>query len=247
MTYNHQIVTDISLLAGQILLESGAETYRVEDTMSRIARSFGIRNTENFVTPTVVMFSINGYNSQLVRINERAINLEKIERTNEISRALVGGHISPEEALEKLTELKDTKLSYSILMKVFAAALTSLCFFIMFRGDFEESLIAFLAGGIGWITFECVTLYTKAKFFNEFFASFAVALVAQCFAITIGSINMSLIIISALMPLVPGVPITNAIRDILAGQLLSGLSKGVEASITAFAIGAGVAIVLMFL
>ena len=58
---------------------------------------------------------------------------------------------------------------------------------------------------------------------------------------------MSLIIISALMPLVPGVPITNAIRDILAGQLLSGLSKGVEASITAFAIGAGVAIVLMFL
>ena len=49
------------------------------------------------------------------------------------------------------------------------------------------------------------------------------------------------------MPLVPGVPITNAIRDILAGQLLSGLSKGVEASITAFAIGAGVAIVLMFL
>jgi uncharacterized membrane protein YjjB (DUF3815 family) len=45
------------------------------------------------------------------------------------------------------------------------------------------------------------------------------------------------------MPLVPGILITNAIRDLLAGELLAGMSRGVEAALTAFAIGAGVAIV----
>lgn len=47
------------------------------------------------------------------------------------------------------------------------------------------------------------------------------------------------------MPLVPGVPITNAIRDMMAGQLIAGITKGVEAALTAFAIGAGVGVIFI--
>jgi len=49
------------------------------------------------------------------------------------------------------------------------------------------------------------------------------------------------------MSLVPGLLVTNAIRDLMAGHLVSGLSKGAEAFLTAFAIGAGIAVVLSFL
>lgn len=59
------------------------------------------------------------------------------------------------------------------------------------------------------------------------------------------AINQDTITIAGVMPLVPGILITNAIRDLLAGELLAGMSRGVEAAITAFAIGAGVAIVLL--
>jgi uncharacterized membrane protein YjjP (DUF1212 family) len=45
------------------------------------------------------------------------------------------------------------------------------------------------------------------------------------------------------MPLVPGLAITNAVRDLMGGDLVSGLSKGAEALLTAFAIGAGIAAV----
>lgn len=48
------------------------------------------------------------------------------------------------------------------------------------------------------------------------------------------------------MPLVPGLHITNAVRDLMAGHLVAGLSKGAEAILTSFAIGAGVAVVLAF-
>ena len=57
--------------------------------------------------------------------------------------------------------------------------------------------------------------------------------------------NQNIITISGVMPLVPGIVITNAIRDLMAGELLAGISRGVEAALTSFAIGAGVAIVLL--
>ncbi|WP_158695022.1 threonine/serine exporter family protein, partial [Staphylococcus simulans] len=60
------------------------------------------------------------------------------------------------------------------------------------------------------------------------------------------SINQDIITISGVMVLVPGILITNAIRDLMAGELLAGMSRGMEAALTAFAIGAGVAIILLF-
>ena len=57
--------------------------------------------------------------------------------------------------------------------------------------------------------------------------------------------SLDKIIISGVMPLVPGVPITNAIRDMMAGQLIAGITKGVEAALTAFAIGAGVGVIFI--
>lgn len=49
-------VIDVVLIAGRILLESGAETYRVEDTMTRIAASYGLDDTYSFVTSTAIIF-----------------------------------------------------------------------------------------------------------------------------------------------------------------------------------------------
>lgn len=57
--YDEQKVKDVAMLAGRILLESGAETYRVEDTMTRIAEFYGLHNTHSFVTPTAIIFSLN--------------------------------------------------------------------------------------------------------------------------------------------------------------------------------------------
>ena len=45
------------------------------------------------------------------------------------------------------------------------------------------------------------------------------------------------------MPLVPGVQITNAIRDLLAGHYVSGVSRGTEAMMTATMIGFAIAFI----
>ena len=72
-------IIDVVMTAGRILLESGAETYRVEDTMARIATSYGLENTHSFVTSTAIIFSLNDRTKlDWIRIDERSTDLEKI-------------------------------------------------------------------------------------------------------------------------------------------------------------------------
>lgn len=83
----------------------------------------------------------------------------------------------------------------------------------------------------------------QIRFFSEFLASLIIGVISMLFVkIGIGE-QLDKIIIGSVMPLVPGLLITNAVRDLMAGHLVSGLSKGAEAFLTAFAIGAGVAVV----
>ena len=83
--------------------------------------------------------------------------------------------------------------------------------------------------------------------FAEFTASLVIGLLSALLVASGLGTQIDKIIIGSVMPLVPGLSITNAVRDLMAGHLLSGLSKGAEAFLTAFAIGAGIAIVFTLL
>ena len=54
------------------------------------------------------------------------------------------------------------------------------------------------------------------------------------------NLDMDIVIVSAIMPIVPGVAITNAIRDTLQGDYLSGCARILEAFLKAASIALGV-------
>ncbi|THE13823.1 threonine/serine exporter [Bacillus timonensis] len=238
-------VMEICLLAGKIMLESGAETYRVEDTMNRMAAAFGILSSHSYVTPTAIMFSMSDTEpTNLIRINERSTDLEKVTLVNSISRKISSGDLTLQEAKHELDALSKKDLSYPVWIQILAATLASGCFTIMFLGTWTDFLPACVAGGVGFAFFIYLHRLIRIKFFAEFLASFLIGMVAYLFIRTgIGS-ELDKIIIGSVMPLVPGLLITNAVRDLIAGHLVSGISKGAEAFLTAFAIGTGVAVVL---
>lgn len=87
---------------------------------------------------------------------------------------------------------------------------------------------------------------TRVKFFSEFLAALVVGTIAYT-AVNFGiGTEIDKIIIASVMPLVPGLLITNAVRDLMAGHFTAGMAKGAEAFLTAFAIGSGIALVLSF-
>lgn len=92
---------------------------------------------------------------------------------------------------------------------------------------------------------EGIQRYTRVQFFTEFFAALYIATVAVILVNLDYGLMLDTIIIASVMPLVPGVLITNAIREMIRGHLMAGIMKGAEAGLTAIAIGAGVGLVLM--
>ncbi|WP_417900768.1 threonine/serine exporter family protein [Bacillus haimaensis] len=244
--YDEEQVLKVCLLAGRIMMESGAETYRVEDTMTRIAAAYGITEAHSFVTPTGIIVSLQGVSpTQLVRISNRTTDLEKVARVNGISRRIAGGSLDVDEALVLLKELESAQLFFSNWLQIAAAALLSGSFLIMFKGVWIDFFPAMIVGGIGYSGLLAIQHYTKVKFFAEFISALIIGLLAfQLVGIGLGQ-ELDKIIIASVMPLVPGLLITNAVRDLMAGHFVSGLSKGAEAFLTAFAIGAGVAVVFL--
>lgn len=243
-------ILEVCLLAGKIMLQGGAETYRVEDTMMRIASSFGVDQSHSYVTPTAIIFSIEGKEptkTKLIRILERSTDLTKVDLVNSISRRISSGEVSLEEASRMLKELENKKVAYPLWIQVVAAAVSSACFLIMFLGGWIDFIPAFITGGLGYIAFVYLHKVVPIKFFAEFLSASIIGLLSFLFVFTGIGEEIDKIIIGSVMPLVPGLLITNAVRDLMAGHLVSGLSKGVEAFLTAFAIGAGIAVVLSFL
>lgn len=238
-------VMDVCLLAGEILLRSGAETYRVEDTMSRMAATYTDSPSHSFVTPTGIIFSIDNVEStKMVRILDRSTDLHKVVLVNHLSREMSSGAYTITEAYQALKDIRKSNLGYPTWIKIVGAALASGCFLIMFNGVWHDFLPAFIAGGIGFSAFNGFHRLVKLKFFAECLAALVIGLMALLFTRIGWGSELDLIIIGSVMPLVPGVLITNAIRDLIAGHLVSGLSKGIEAFLTAFAIGTGIAFVL---
>lgn len=239
---------EICLLAGKIMLQSGAETYRVEDTMIRMAEALGLSGSHSYVTPTGIVFQSGEMQwAKLIRIAERTTDLQKVAAVNDISRRLANGDISAEEAHALLCGIETSVHAYPVALQIAAAALASGCFTLMFRGTLSDFLPGLICGGLGFSAFILLHHVVKVKFFAEFIASFLIGIAAYALVSAGLGRELDKIIIGSVMPLVPGLLITNAVRDLMAGHLVSGLSRGAEAFLTAFAIGAGIAIVFTIL
>jgi len=244
---DNELTIDCLLLAGRIMIESGAETYRVEDTMLRMAHSQNMPNAQCYATPTGIIFSLGKTQpTRITSISRRVTDLQKIALVNSVSRRLTSQIITLEEAYDELKSIQKTNYFLPTYLQVLAAALASGCFLIMFKGGWSDFPIACLAGGLGFLVLLIINHLTKVKFFSEFTASLGLGFVAFL-AVKYGyGTELDKIIISSVMPLVPGILITNAVRDLMAGHFMSGMAKGAEAFLTAFAIGAAIAVTLGF-
>ena len=237
----------MAIFAGKIMLENGAETYRVEDTITRIctARKF-VNYAEPFVIPTGIFMSI-GYKDEVItyiqRTKTKKIDLNKITLVNEFSRQFVNSNISIDKAFQLLHEIDSTKAyprSINLLFGGFAGGFFS----ILFGGTFWDFVSAFFVSVLVVEAKQILERYNIMYFINNFIG----ALVATIFAIFFTEIgighSMDTIIIGSIMPLVPGVAITNATRDSILGDFLSGISRGMEAVIVALSIAFGVGLTL---
>lgn len=241
-------VMNFALDIGEIMLKAGAETYRVEDTINRIMKSHTSHEAESFVTPTGIFATLNipdgDHITHIRRINQREIHLEKIERANRISREFCEASISLEEATRQLNEL-DHITPYNPGVMILAIGGATGMFALVLGGSMSDALIAFIDGIILAFFQHAISKKRISKFLIDIIGGALMGLLSVGMTKLIGiGDNLDLIIISAIMPLVPGVAITNAIRDTIHGDLVSGTARILDAFIIAASIATGVGMAL---
>jgi len=240
-------ILHFAVRAGEIMLQSGAETYRVEDTISRILKSHSFHTVETFVIPTCIITTIDHDNIEpttfIKRIKNRSTRLDKIALINTLSRQYVTHNISTLDALEEVEEI-DRKPSYKPTTIIGATGLSSGFFSLMVGGNYIDFIPALIIGFL--IAFIKIRLENKkvTSYLIYFITGFTIGTSVVLATWLVPILNVDPIVIASIMPLVPGVTFTNAIRDMIGDELISGLSKGAEALFIAVSIAAGVGIAM---
>lgn len=247
----YQELLDTCLTAGQLMIEGGSEMYRVEDTMVRIAKSAGEPDPRVFVMPTGIFMSIDhGNYCQSILVHERNINLELVDRINSLSRAFAAREITLRQVKSQVFKIAHGGFPvFPLWLQTIGAGILSATLMVMFMDNYDwvDFPAAAVVGAIGFVSFYYFKRFTKVKYLAELVAAMIMTIVTVGLVRLFPAMIIDNILTGALMPLVPGLALTNALRDLFKGDLLSGMGKICEAMLTAFALGGGVGIILKFL
>ncbi|MCI8453712.1 MAG: threonine/serine exporter family protein [Lachnospiraceae bacterium] len=241
---NEKILLEAVVLAGEIMLVSGAEVYRVEDTMNHMLKCSSYETTETVVFSTGIFVTLDDPVKETMtlikRTPGRSTNINRIYLVNEISRSFCHGDITVEEAYEKLKETA-TAVQYGPWYRAVGLVGVPFCFAPIFGGNLLECV----ASGLVGVALAFADRIVKKVRLNDFcinaFCAFTVAVAALMIKNWLWQkTNVDVLIISSIMPLVPGVIFTTAIRDTLNGDYTSGSARMLEAVVTSLAVAAGV-------
>lgn len=241
---DYYLLTDLAAQVGHGLAISGAETFRVEDTIRRILRAYGIE-CEVFAIPNCLTISFEAANGKpltiMKRIGFHGNDLDAVEQFNALSRRICRETPEVEVAVQWLEETQAACRRYSLPVYYLGHYLGAFGYCFVFGGTLRDSLWAGLLGLIIGLVNGFLNRLEVNPFFRTIAASFFMAAPAYL-AASLGwmdSVDSS--IIGALMILVPGLLITNSMRDIIYGDTNSGINRIVQVLLSAFAIALGTA------
>lgn len=239
---------DLTSELGFRLMCTGAEIYRVEESIQYVLRAYGVHTGEVFAIPNCVIVSLtdpSGHASTRVRrIPAHGTDISLLESYNEFCREITHAPIPVPDALARMDAIQTRHFVYPFPVLLLAYLVGGGFYSLFFGGTLRDGLCGAVCGvAIGLCLW--VMDYLRANSFIRTLAGGAVAALCALVLVDTGlGDNMDFITIGALMILVPGIAFTNALRDIMAGDLISGTNKAVEALLIATAIALGTGFVL---
>lgn len=242
-------VLELANEAGKILLENGAEIFRVEETMKRISSALGVEHDDFFVLSNGIFTTggdpahrNRGVFAMVKHIPVKGTQLNRVVAVNQLSREIVAGKYSLDEIEEKLREIR-SMAGMPSWAQVLASGIGSGCFCFLLGGTLLDSLAAFLVGMLLWIYLLALGKSLSKIMCNLCGGALVTLLCIVCLHFHLGS-NLDHMIVGTIMPLIPGVPFTNGIRDIANSDYISGSVRLLDAILIFLSIAIGVGAVI---
>lgn len=235
---------------GYFMLEQGAEIYRVEESMKRILKAYGYNEVEVYAIPGSIIVTISDQAGRPLtktkRILNHETNLDKVDKLNNLSRHICKSKPSYKQINAQIDAIMARK-TYPASVQIISYAFIGFTFAIFFKGSIFDAIVASVIAMLIKLIQSALNKLNANNFFMTILCSGFTAFIA-IFAVRFGvADNTDKVIIGALMTLVPGITLTNCMRDFIAGDFMAGLSRMVEALLIAAGIAVGVAINLTLL
>lgn len=244
---NEWELLDILIRIGRAMTVYGAETYRVEDSLKRICAAYGHTEAEIFAVPSYIEMTVICKDGTPVtrscRIKYSEANLGRLDRYNSLSRYICRTMPSYEKVISKI-ELTEKSPEYPRFMMCFGSFAAGAAFSLLFGGNWKDAAAAAMISGLIYLIGEYLDKIDSGTFMRSICCS-AVLTMLAVFSSRIGfTAGFDKVIIGGIMVLVPGVTMTNCMRDFLAGDYISGMYRLAEALLDAAGIAVGSGIVV---
>ena len=242
---NIKLILKIASRAGKIILENGGETYRTEDAVVTICQSHGVE-CQCFATLTAIIVTVMSEDHEsfttIIRTGTRTVNLHKVNLVNDLVKRVLD--YSLDEFLLELKEVEETS-RYASWLIISSYAISPAAFSLLFGGNLCDIWAISLIGlSIYLLSYSISRYELNGVFANTLGGALAPAL--AYFFVSIGWIeNVNSAIIGSLMLLVPGLALTNGLRDLMAGDFVTGISRVAEAALIAVSIAVGAGAVIL--
>lgn len=242
-------IMEKALDIGEAMLRSGAEVMRVEDTIMRICSAYGGGTVDVFTILSLIIVSWhtkdNDNLTQTRRIYSYSTDLEKLEKLNALSRCICNNKPSCEEIDEYMADIMGENVKRLSKSRMLGYVLTSSGFAIFFGGNIRDGIAAGIVGLLMYFWEYLLIDFSKNRVIdtciNSIFTGIMCILSVYC---GIG-VHTDKIMIGTIMPLIPGINMTNALRDLMIGDIITGILRLGEALMIAVSIAVGFALAIM--
>ncbi len=230
-------------LAGRLIMENGGETYRVEETITRMGHAFGFTEVESFAVPSGIFISYRKHDGSIEtavkRVRRKGTDLTRVDAVNAVSRRMEAEHLSCEEVMALLREIETRPPKITKLGLVAAVAMSSAGWAVMFGGGLTDCLVACVVAFIGQALAFAFDRAGMRSFVSTLMGSFLGTVLPMFVGHFTGLLMVDATVAACLMPMLPGLAMTNAVQDTLRGDMISGISSATSAVLTACMIAGG--------
>ena len=241
------LLLDCMLEMGDLLMDCGAEISRVEDTLERVGLAYGANRVDVFAIPSLISITLNFPETVPVTETRRirstgSTDFYRLEKLNSLSRALSRETLPLPELREKLDHVAAGKKPFSVVF--FGSMLGGGGFAVFFGGTIWDGVAGALFGaGICLLQYALgrTQLNTVA---SNLLVSLLTGLAIGVVAGLIPALHMDKIMIGDIMLMIPGLAMTNALRNMLVGNTISGSLRLLESLIWAGALAGGFMVAL---
>ena len=233
---------DLAMDIGEQMLLCGAEVSRVEESVARMCLAMGAKKVAVFsITSnlTATFYEPGGdFYTQTRRIRSCGTDYEKLHILNSVSREICKKGLTANEIRERLSAAEKRK-KYPLWAEFVCYGVIAGAFTLFFGGGFAETAVSL---AIGLLMRFCI-LFTDKVFTNRILSKFFITAVASILAFIALDLRIvpavDKIMIGNIMTLIPGIGLTNALRDLFTGDSIAGALRSLEAALAALAIAGG--------